>query len=70
MLYLHSLTLRGVGQTSDALDYLRRAYDQVTSAAERIHNPEYRSSWLDRAWINREIISAWDARQDLHHDDN
>ncbi len=50
----HSQVLKSV-----ELFYLKRSHDEMMRKANRINNPEMRSSFLNRVGINREIARAW-----------
>jgi tetratricopeptide (TPR) repeat protein len=57
-LYTLAQTFGALGQVDEAMGYLRRAYDWITMAAQKMQDAELRSNWLEKHPRNREILAA------------
>jgi len=57
-LYTLAQTFGALDQDDEAMGYLRRAYDWITMAAQKMVDAELRSSWLEKHPRNREILAA------------
>ncbi|HEX2488740.1 MAG TPA: tetratricopeptide repeat protein [Blastocatellia bacterium] len=57
----HAEILNVSGETEDAKEYLKRAYDEVIDKANRINDQIIRNSFLENVRVNRAIITAYRA---------
>lgn len=58
--FTHSQALRAVGREAEAFQLLQRVHERLMEIAGRIHNPDYRRSFLENVRVNREIVQAWE----------
>lgn len=58
--FRHFQVLQAHGQTNQASIYLQKAYEELQSVAAKIHEQDFRKSFLENIRINREIVETWE----------
>jgi tetratricopeptide (TPR) repeat protein len=56
--YRHSRILTALGQLEPARSYWQKAYDELMRTADLIADPQQRQDFLEKAPLNREILTA------------
>ena len=57
--YVHVCALWANGQEEKAESYLEQAYQRVMQVASHIQDDNLRGSWLEKVYLNRQIIRDW-----------
>ncbi len=63
--YPYICALWANADTETAAAYLEKAYQRVMLVANNLQNAEYRKSWLEDVYINRQIVNDWINEHDL-----
>jgi predicted ATPase len=59
--FRHFQVLQAHGQTNQASIYLQKAYEELQSVTAKIHEQDFRKSFLENIRINHEIVETWKA---------